>query len=286
MLALRLIILIFLLILTGCSQKSSPGSRLNKLTIGIVSYGQQKQSFDQYLELKNYLSVKLNTVIELEPAYNEVKAKKRIQSQQWDVVFAPPGLAALAVSQQQYKPLVSLEGGENTISVIVVLADSSITDLPSLQGKIFALGQPGSATGYYFPLYNLYGLTLESVKLAPTPKKTPYWIYQQEVAAGALSLAKYNRYRQDYPQKSFRILHTDIHSVPNGSIIVSPSLDSEQQQQIYLAVSEADSELIESLGYLPDEPVPEYEYLIQVVTRVIPISQRIREKPARLYETN
>ena len=40
-----------------------------------------------------------------------------------------------------------------------------------LNGQAVALGQPGSATGYYFPLLNLYGLTLSKIRLAPTPKQ-------------------------------------------------------------------------------------------------------------------
>ncbi len=285
MFALRIIILLFFLTLTGCGQRDSPGSGLKRLTIGVVSFGENQQSLEQYSKLQNYLSEELNAIIELEPAYNEVKAVQQIKNQEWDIVFAPPGLAAIAKSQQQYTPIISLQGGDNIISIIVVLADSSMQDLPALQGKTVALGQRGSATGYFFPIYNLYGLTLTEVKFAPTPKKILDWIYQKEVDAGAVSLGEYNRFRQDYPQMSFRVLHTDIHEVPNGSIILSPALDSEKRDRIYQALISASPELIESLGYVPEKPVPKYKYLIEVVTRVVPISERIREQPARLYES-
>jgi phosphonate transport system substrate-binding protein len=71
------------------------------------------------------------------------------------MVFAPPGLAAIAISQEQYFPLFPLEGIENVRSAIVVREDSSIKTLAELQDKAIAFGQPGSATGYYLPIYNL-----------------------------------------------------------------------------------------------------------------------------------
>ena len=278
----RILLLLVLLFLTGCEPTSSPS--LGKLSIGVVSLGESARSIQQYSALKDYLSDKLNSIVELEPAYNEVKAIEQIKRKRWDLVFAPPGLAAIAISQEQYIPIFSLEGGQKNISVIVVLEDSPMRDLPSLEGKIIALGQPGSATGYYFPIYNLYGLSLAEVRFTPTPKKILDSIAAGETDAGAISLDEYNLYRSDFPETDFRILHTDLHDIPNGSILISPTLEPMQEKQIHQALANVPVAIAQLSGYLPNAPIPRYQYLIEVVTRVTPIASRIKEKPARLYE--
>ncbi|MGK7872597.1 MAG: phosphate/phosphite/phosphonate ABC transporter substrate-binding protein [Xenococcaceae cyanobacterium] len=250
----------------------------------MVSFGESDRSIEQYSALKEYLGAELNSIIELEPTYNELKALQQINRQDWDLVFAPPGLAAIAISQSQYLPIFPLEGLQKTRSVIVVLKESPITELPELAGKAIALGQPGSATGYYLPIYNLYGLTLSAVRFAPTPKTILEWIALQEVVAGALSLAEFNRYRSDFPYAQFRILDTDSHNVPRGAILVAPTVERNQQEQIRKALANVSPAIAADAGYIPNAPVPDYQYLIGVVARVTPIAERIKETPAPLYE--
>ena len=274
--------LLLALLLVGCNGTS--GISTEKITIGVVGYGDEVRSVDEYEPLQQYLAKKTKSIVELEPAYNEVKAIEQIKRKRWDLVFAPPGLVAIAISQEQYIPIFSLEGGQQNVSVIVVLEDSPMRDLPSLEGKIIALGQPGSATGYYFPIYNLYGLSLAEVRFTPTPKKILDSIAAGETDAGAISLDEYNLYRSDFPETDFRILHTDLHDIPNGSILISPTLEPTQEKQIHQALANVPVAIAQLSGYLPKAPIPRYQYLIEVVTRVTPIASRIEEKPARLYE--
>jgi len=63
-----------------------------------------------------------------------------------------------------------LEGVNNLRSILVVRRTALSRNLRELQGQTVALGQPGSATGYYFPIYNLYGLELSEIMLVTTPK--------------------------------------------------------------------------------------------------------------------
>lgn len=276
----RLFLLQFVFFLTACriAGMTKPG----KLTIGEVSYGEDEKSIKQYADLVNYLSTELKTIIELEPVYNEVKALEQIKRQTWSLVFAPPGLAALAISEAQYLPLFSLEGLEKTRSVIVVRQESSIKKLSDLSDQVIALGQPGSATGYYLPIQNLSGLTLAEVRLAPTPKTVLQWIENKNVVAGALSLDELERYRSDFTQTKFRILHTD--SVPPGAILVGPKVEQYQQEQIRKALNSASPTVAAAAGYLPNAKVPDYKKLIEVVERVRQIAKRIKEKPASLYK--
>ena len=279
MLSRRLFLLKLLFLLTACKAVERP--KLGKLTLGVVSYGEGDRSIQQYSVLTDYLATELKTIVELEPAFNEVKALEQIKRKIWSIVFAPPGLAAIAISEEQYLPLFPLEGLENARSVIVVRQESPIQKLTDLEGKAIALGQVGSATGYYLPLYNLYGLTLAEVRFAPTPKTVLQWIDHKEVAAGALSLAELERYRAD-GKTGFRILYTD--SVPTGSILVGPTVERIQQEQIRKVLGSASPKITAAAGFLPNAKVPDYKRLIEKVARVRPIAEQIKKKPAALFK--
>lgn len=282
MISRRLVLGHLLLLMMGCAAEK-PTLR-GKLIIGVVSYGEWISSIDQFSTLIKYLAAQTKTVIELEPTYNEIKALEQVKRKNWSLVFAPPGLAAIAISQAQYLPLFPLEGITNLRSVIVVLKDSPFQKLTDLAGQAIALGEVGSATGYYLPLYNLYGLTLAEVRIAPIPKTVLEWIQNKEVSAGALSEAEFYRYRSEFSQAQFRILYTDPHNIPPGSVLVGPKVELNQQQEIRKAMQAAPPDIVAGAGYIPNGKVPDYEYLIKVVQRVGQISERIKQKPAPLYK--
>lgn len=283
MLSRRLFLVIVFLILGGCRSVTPVQEQL---TIGVVSFGQSQRSVDQYTDFKTYIEQQLQSLVELEPTYNEIKAVDEIERKRWDMVFAPAGLAAIAISQFQYTPLFPLEGTLENRSVIIVLEDSPLTNIRQLEGKTLALGQIGSATGYYLPIYNLYGLTLAEINFAATPKIILDEIAQKKVDAGAMSLAEFNRYRADFPKTSFRVLYTDSHPVPSGAVLVSPDLTPERKEKIQKVLTNASPALASSAGYITNAPPPKYDYLIEVVGRVRQISERIKQKPAPLYEGN
>ncbi len=117
----RLLLLQTLLVIAGCAASQSNRSEtLGKLVLGVVAYGEGARSVDQYQRFIQYLETRIKTLIELEPAYNEVKAAEQIQRQAWSIVFAPPGLAAIAVSKANYLPIFPLEGVDNLSSVLIV----------------------------------------------------------------------------------------------------------------------------------------------------------------------
>jgi phosphonate transport system substrate-binding protein len=278
---LKRFFLLSVLFLVGCQSEAPPPG---KLSIGVVSYGESDRSVEQYSELKNYLGSELNSIIELEPTFNEIKAISQIKRKSWDIVFAPPGLAAIGISQSQYVPLFPLEGALKSRSAIVVLKDSPIKEIRQLAGKSLALGEVGSATGYYLPVYNLYGLTLSEIRFASTPKAVLALVAKGEVAAGAMSVAEYNQYRTDFSGIRFRILYTDAHEIPSGAVLVSSALNASQQDKIRETLSEVSPAIAASAGYITNASPPDYQYLIEVVDRITPIAGRIKQKPAPLYE--
>lgn len=252
-----------------------------KLTVGVVSYEAGERSVEQYGRFKDYLAEQTNTVVEIEPSFNELRALDRVQSRTWSIVFAHPGLAAVAIATEKYIPIFRMEGVYNLHSVLVVREDSPIRSLADLANKVVALGERGSAAGYYMPLYDLYGLTLAEVRFAPTPKTILAWLSQGTVAAGALSEDDFQRYRHEFGQTKFRILNTS-RFVPPGVVLLGPTIDRNQEQQIKAAMSEAPSSITDDAGYIPNAQLPNYEQLIQIVEKVRPLENRLGKKPVVL----
>lgn len=267
------------LALVACSDNPDT----TQVIVGVVSYGEGAQSLERYQSLQDHLSKSLKSVVRLEPALNEVQAVQQISQKSWDVIIAPPGLSAIAISVEQYLPILPTTGGNKERSVLIIRNDSNAKTLKDMGNKTIALGQEGSATGYYLPIYNFYGLTLSEIKLAPTPKKIMEWVASGEVAAGALSIAEYEQYRSDFPGTTFKILFQDSHPVPAGSVLVSPNVSEDLKLRLMDAFQATPPDIVNSTGIVPNAAPPNYDYLIQVVKRVRPIAQRIKEKPAPLY---
>lgn len=270
-------------IMLGCSSTSRISTQ--KLTIGVVGYGNEARSVDKYEPLQRYLAKQTNSIVELEPAYNELQALEQIQRQRWSLVFAPPGIAAIAINQEQYLPLFPLEGfGSRERSLLVVRKDSQIKDLVDLSNKKVALGQPGSATGYYLPLYDLYGLTLAQVIFSPTPRQVLRLLEEGKVDAGALSEAEFQTFRYQF-LTNFRILQKS-RSIPSGLVILSPTIERNQQENISNSMRNAPASIVSDAGYVVDAQIPEYEEFIKLVEKVKPLEKRVRQTPAVLTIEN
>lgn len=278
----RLFLTQIILLLAGCKQFGSKPEQLGRLIIGVVAYGEGVRSVEQYQSFINYLQSQTKAIIELEPVYNEVKAVKQIQNRAWSLVFAPPGLAAIA-TQAQYSPLFPLQGINNRRSVLVVLKASKIKKLTDLNGKTVALGQPGSVTGYYLPLYNLYGITLAQVQIAPTPRTILELIAKGKVAAGALSKDEFDRYRSEFLPTQMRILHAS-QSIPSGAVLINRDIERNQLNLIQQAMNQAVPEIAQQAGYIPNAQPPSYKDLVAFIAKVKPIEAHIHEQPAPLYQ--
>ncbi|MBW4426331.1 MAG: phosphate/phosphite/phosphonate ABC transporter substrate-binding protein [Nostoc desertorum CM1-VF14] len=253
------------------------------LTLGVINYGGSDKIISQYAKFNSYLGEKTNSYIQLEPAFNENKAVERLQARAWSLVFAPPGLAAVAIARHQYVPLFPLIGISDLRSIFVVRKDNPITDLKQLQGKTVALGQLGSATGYYFPLYNLFGTTLADILFAPTPKASLELVAEGKAIACAVSEAELSLYGSQLGSTQFRILFKDPHYVPLGVVLIGPNVERNRQEFIRKVMSDAPSSLAQEVGYVPNGQVPDYKYMISVVDRVSSITSGLQKKPVRLF---
>ncbi|MEO1561002.1 MAG: PhnD/SsuA/transferrin family substrate-binding protein, partial [Cyanobacteria bacterium J06632_19] len=194
-----------------------------------------------------------------------------------------PGLAAIGIDKYQYWSIFPLELGGGSRSIIVVNQGSALNKLKDLQGKKLALGQQGSATGYYLPLFNLYGLTLASVKFTATPLSALEWLAAGEVDAAALSFTEFSKYKTTFNSSRFRILFSDSHTVPSGSLLCSPLVERKRADLIRDYLKKAPASLIQEARYIPNASPPDYKYMISVVKRVNTIAENIDSKPVRLF---
>jgi phosphonate transport system substrate-binding protein len=150
-----------------------------------------------------------------------------------------------------------------------------------LSNKIVALGQQGSALGYYLPLYDLYGLTLAEIIFASTPKKALELLQENKIDAAALSEEEFRFYQKDFPQTTFRILHR-TKPIPPGAVLLTPKLDVNQQERIIEVMKNAPPNIALDTNYLPQAPVPDYEELMKIINKVKPLEAKIRQKPVIL----
>ncbi|KAB8330171.1 phosphate/phosphite/phosphonate ABC transporter substrate-binding protein [Scytonema tolypothrichoides VB-61278] len=271
-----------LLLLTACAEEETSDQEL-ELVIGVISYGEEKQALERFVRFREYLGKKARAIIQLEPTLNENIAIERIQRGAWSLVFAPPGLAAIASVNYQYSAIFPLQMEDYPRSIFVVREDSPLRQLKDLQGKTVALGQPGSATGYYFPLHSLSGFTLTEILFAPTPKTVLELVAQGKAAAGALSSEEYNFYRTKLGSAKFRILFTDSQNVPRGSVLIGPNVEINRQQLIRNYMKDAPPNVVEDVGYIPNAEPPDYRNLISLIKQVTSIAKRLNSKPVRLF---
>ncbi len=266
----------------GCDSQPKTNNSTDRLTIGVISYGEGKISLDKYDRFKDYIASQTKSIVDLEPAYNELQAMDQIHNKKWELVFAPPGLAAIAIGKELYIPLFSMEGvSSRQRSLLIVRDDKPINKISDLSNKTVALGEIGSAAGYYVPLYDLYGLTLAQIRFAPTPKTVLEWIDNGTVDAGAISEKDFEIQRRSFSTTKFRTLHTS-RWIPSGVMLLSPTVDRNLQQQIQKAMNDAPADIAADAGYVPAAKIPNYQEFIKLVEKVQPIEPRVKQTPAAL----
>jgi phosphonate transport system substrate-binding protein len=172
----------------------------------------------------------------------------------------------------------------NLSSVLVVRQDSPIKKVADVNGKVLALGQPGSATGYYVPLYELYGTVPAEVRIAPTPKTILEWLTKQEIDVGALAKDEFERFRSEFSQTPFRVLLAS-RRIPAGAVLISPTVERNQQAVIEKAMRDVLPAIAQEVGYVPNAAPPNYKDLITFIDKVKPIEANLGAKPAALFQS-
>lgn len=273
--------ILFLMMVSIVSCAAATPVSTDKLTIGVVSYGEADVSLERYQRFQDYLAEQTKIAFELEVAYNELQAVQQVESGNWSLIFSPPGLAVIAGKRgfTQLFPLDDANKSEH--SLIVVLEDSPVEILEDLANQTVAMGKPGSAAGYYLPLYDLYGLTLKEVKFAPTPEMLLEWVGDGTVVAGAISEKDFNEYKSKLSGTRFRTLYKSKRNIPAGVVLLG-AVERSQGEFIQKVMQAAPSDVTSDAQYLPAAPLPDYSDMVKVVERVRPLEEQVRRSPAIL----
>ena len=80
LLILFLSILLGIVLAIGCASRSPSGE---KLVIGVVSYDAGASSIDKYENFQNYLASQTKTIVELEPAFNDLTSVEEVNLGFW-----------------------------------------------------------------------------------------------------------------------------------------------------------------------------------------------------------
>ena len=278
----RLFLLQILFSVAACTATTRSNKHF-KSVIGVISYQDGEETIRRFSPFCEYIGKRTNTIIELEPAFNERIAIERLKNTTWSLVFATSGLAALGKAKYQYNPIFPLQENIRSYSILVARANSKLKKISDLKDKTVALGLPGSATGYYLPLSKLYGLTLGEIIFASTPERILELVFEKKAVVGAMSQEEFNRYSPQFGQSKFRVLFTDPRRIPPGSVLISPNLERNRQSFIIEYMKEAPPALIREAGYIPHGKVPEYRDLISAIEKLSKIKEQIHSKPTRIF---
>lgn len=198
---------------------------------------------DQF-RLREFLMVASRCEVQLEPVLSSEQARLRLQSGEWDLAFLPPGLTALALEQTGSYGLVRQLGRRtNAKSQLLVRADSGFKTRADLSGRRLGVLPRGSLTGFYLPLFNLYGLHFSEVQYALS-----YAELRTMLNAGDVDVIAWDG-SLPIDSTRLRVLHEDSHLIPLGALALSQSLLQSDHQPFLRQLDESVTELPPSLGY-------------------------------------
>ena len=195
--------------------------------------------------LKQLFTLASQCPVQLEPVPSTERARSLLLSQQWDVAILPPGLTALALADSGYVAIRPLGRANDARSVVLVRTDSGLEGRGALNNKRIGLLPRGSLTGFYLPLFNLHGLTLNSVSYDLSYPDLMAALLGNEVDAIAWDSAV------PFDEEQVRILHRDDHPIPRGAMVMRQSLVARNHQPMLNTLDEAVAQWPSSVGYAP-----------------------------------
>jgi ABC-type phosphate/phosphonate transport system substrate-binding protein len=204
-----------------------------------------------------------------------------LTDKKWDIVFARSPMIARFSQKQSYSYLAGMFPGSATYkSGIIVKANSPIRSINDIKANtVVALGDFNSASGFYMPVYDLYGKTF-SAKIArgKSPKSI---VSEGKAEVGTVAIGD-----QIKPNDSeFRIIHKS-RDIPGSGVYLSPRLASHHQQikQVLLA---APKDITKKVNY-GDVPEPNYKEFDKIIDRVDSIIECVDfdKNPVNLFCSN
>ena len=237
------------------------------LTVGVLTTPYNPET--DYAALEEHLETKLGENVDVQidsvalsgdDAFTQVR--NRIVEKQWDVAFTTSPMMSVAAINNDYQFAARMFPQASKFeSVLFVRQDSPIQGISDLTPDIkLALGDFNSASGFYIPVYDLYGKTLQ-VDLGNADTQSTI----EKVKSGQIDVGS-GAYQIVENDDQLRAISRS-RSIPLSGVYLSPDLSNVERDVISQALVNAPDEVKNSAKYGEGEE-PDYQYFIGITNRV------------------
>lgn len=261
--------------------------RKASLTIGFfISPHQSRESNHDYMhiDLQKYLKERLGEQVKdiLIEHYYEMSYQKMhsiIANKELDIVFTHSPMNSWFAKKNGYIWLASHNPSTSVYyhSALFVRSDSPIQSLADIKTTTrVALVHVGSASGFYVPVYDLYGKSI-TVNLVKSHGEIRELVRSGKADVGA-SIAS-----DIANTPEFRIIHRS-RAIPVAGVFLSPKLSQSDQNQIKQIFTQAPKNTKQKAGYHTIEE-PNYDYIGQISMKTEEIMKcaNFNENPVQLF---
>jgi phosphonate transport system substrate-binding protein len=297
---LRIIFPLTTFLLSACC--SIPVTRLK---IGIVTTKSPSQSLESLRVIKKEVEKRLPGVtLDPDATTDYQEARRRICSGEWQLSFVLSPLVTAQAIECGQKPLFQVLGSKTYQAAYFVRGNGPLRTLrgskkqifDQLEGKTLALNQVGSASGFYVPLYELYGRRFKRIALLGDYDRIKAQVYSGKFDVGVAPLTAITG-DPDFPEGAFKVLATSF-DIPEGAVLIDPKLDTclskklieiLQLKEVYTKVKAPDqknTKLNTKPLYDPSVALPSYNLFVPIIPKVNGIGDCYKKQPAIIDKCN
>ena len=281
-------------------------NRLNKtIIIGGVSSTSDLINKNKINNLADLLTKELpNLKFKAKETSNYNEAITKICDHKWDLSFAFSPLVASQVQNCNTTPLhlafVYVNKRKNANSYFVgffTKKDSKINSLDDIEGKSLALKQKYSASGFYIPLFMIYGKTLSKVGFLGTESEVARNVFIGNYDVGVTSMNNEKNMAFGQMNNELKLIGRS-QDIPGGSLLVSNHLKERigekdfhkllqtlKKKSIYEQVPKLRTKDGHAYLYHPGYPPPVYEDVFDsIIEKVDNIEDCYLETPAKVFD--
>lgn len=246
------------------------------LVVGILTEPESYQS------LSNYLKEKLGDdvqPIKIEQSQTYQETRNHIARKEWDLVFAYSPMNSMAANDNGYTWVARMfpQFAPYYKAAIFVRDNSSIKSLNDIKpSHTIALGNFSSASGFYVPIYYLYGSTIK-VTMNHKNRDIISMVKEGKVDLG---VATYTSIKDDSHLKAIMVSQ----DIPGSGVYLSPKLSKEDRERIKNVLLEAPPEIQKQANYSKDnEPAWNEIRKIAVKAEAVISCANFNVNPVRIF---
>ena len=230
----KTVVLMCCLILGIFIQSGSAAGWKPKLIIGIVPEADLAKQMEVYVPLCRYLGMKLGYQVEVKPLKNHGLIFEELKNSQIDAGFFGSFIYAMTHERIGLVPVarpVKTDGDSMLRGVTFVRKDSNIHSPKEMKGKVIALVDPATTTGYLAQklYFKKYGLDIDKdVKIiwATNHDRAVMMVYEKKADMGGASDHAFEKAVSAYPAlKEGLIILDTSREVPGSTFAVDISMD-------------------------------------------------------------